>query len=64
MDSTVRRFDSLSQADDADVEYYASLTPRERLEILFELIATYRGPHDENSQGFERVYRVDELEQG
>jgi hypothetical protein len=62
VDSTIQRFDSLSQADDADTKYYAGLTPEQRLEVLFELIAMQRDSLDENSQRFERVYRVTELE--
>ena len=62
MDSQIQRFDSLAQADEAEADYYAGLTPTERLEILFELIATYQENNGEDSQGFERVYRVVELE--
>ena len=61
MDLTIRRFNSLSDADSAEAEYYASLTPEERLNILFELIEMHRRSQDEDSEGFERIYRVDEL---
>ena len=64
MDLTIQRFDNLFDADEAEAEYYARLTPEERLSILFELIAMHRDSLDENSQRFERVYRVDELERG
>ena len=64
MDSSIRRFDSLSEADAAETEYYASLTPAERLEILFELVEMYRSTHREDSERLERVYCVDELERG
>jgi hypothetical protein len=63
VDSTIRRFDSPGEADDAEIEYYAHLTPLERLELLFELIASFQKTHSEDSAGFERVYRIDELEQ-
>jgi len=62
MDSMIRRYDSLAEADAAEAEYYASLAPQERLEILFELIEMYRTTHGEDSERLERVYRVDELE--
>ena len=61
VDSTVRRFDSFAEADDADTEYYALLRPEERLEILFDLIAMFRETHGEDSERLERVYRIDEL---
>ena len=64
MDSTIQRFDSLSEADEAEAEYYARLTPEQRLEILFELIAMHTDSIDEDSQRLERVYRVTELERG
>lgn len=62
MDSTVRRFNSFAEADEAEADYYAQLTPAQRLEILFDLIATYRDTHGETSERLERIYRVDELE--
>jgi hypothetical protein len=61
MDLTIRRFETLSDADSAEAEYYASLTPEERLNILFELIKMYRSSQGEDSERFERIYRVDEL---
>ena len=42
MDFSIRRFESLAEADSAEAEYYASLTPEERLNILLELIEMYR----------------------
>jgi hypothetical protein len=56
-DLSIRRFETLSQADSAESECYASLTPEERLNILLELIGMYQCNQGENSQGFERVYR-------
>ena len=61
MDLTIRRFETLTEADSAEAEYYASLTPEERLNILLDLIAMYRSNQGEDSERFERVYRVDEL---
>lgn len=61
MDLPVKRYDSLAEADEADRRYYASLTPEERLEILLDLIATYRSNFLGTSERLERVYRVDEL---
>jgi hypothetical protein len=61
MDYVIRRYDSLAEADSAEAQYYGSLTPEERLDILFDLIESYRSANGEGSKGFERVYRVDEL---
>jgi hypothetical protein len=55
MDYTVHKFTSHEEADKADREYYRSLTPERRLEILLELVRTYS---DASSQGLKRVYRV------
>ena len=52
----VRVFHSFQESEKADREYYLSLSPEQRMEILFELIA--RGQPDEPEQGFERVYRI------
>ena len=64
MDFSMRRFETLSEADSAEAEYYASLTPEERLNILLELIEMYRSNQGEDSERLERVYRVDELSRG
>ena len=62
MDSTIRRFNSFAEADEAEADYYACLTPEQRLEILFDLIETYRDNIGETSDRLERIYRVVELE--
>ena len=56
-------YSSFEEEEKATREYYLSLTPRERLEILLELIEQSRDPNDEASQGFQRVYRVTQLSQ-
>jgi hypothetical protein len=61
MEKVLRVFDSFDDADRADDEYYASLTPQERVDILLDLIAAYRESLGEAGQRFERVYRVVEL---
>jgi hypothetical protein len=61
MNSRIERFDSFAAADEAEAAYYASLTPEQRLEVLFELIASFQESQGEDSRGFERVYRLDEL---
>jgi hypothetical protein len=54
-------FTSFAAADRADDEYYASLAPDERVEILLEMIAAHRESEGEASTRLERVYRVTEL---
>lgn len=61
MEKVARVFRSFADADKADVEYYQSLAPRERLDILGELIARAH-PH-EVEQRFERVYRIINLKE-
>jgi hypothetical protein len=61
MEKEIRSFGSMADADDADVAYYASLTPEERLELLLELIARYSEAQGEAAKGFARVHRVIEL---
>lgn len=38
----VRKFSSHAESDRADREYYLSLTPLQRMEIMLELVARYR----------------------
>lgn len=59
MEREFRKFDSFAASDEAERAYYQSLTPRERMEILFELIEQWQG--DEAAKGLERVYRVAQL---
>ncbi|HEY2158927.1 MAG TPA: hypothetical protein VGH33_25075 [Isosphaeraceae bacterium] len=59
MEKVVHIARSFEEADRADREYYQSLTPLQRLEILFEL--NRRWPKDEHAQhpeGFARVCRI------
>jgi hypothetical protein len=62
MEPEVRIFDSFEDAERADAEYYASLTPKERVDVLLDLVENYRrslGPADR----FERVCRVTDLQE-
>ena len=62
MERIVRQFDSHAEADAADRAYYLSLTPGQRLDILFDLVRLYREEHG-CSERLERVYRIVELSQ-
>ena len=60
--STRKRYSaSFSSFEEADDEYYASLTPQERVDILLDMIAAYRESLGETGERLERVYRVIEL---
>ncbi len=64
MERRAKVYSSFEEEEKATREYYLSLTPQERLDILLELIEQSRDPNDEASQRFERVYRVTQLSQG
>ena len=61
VDRFLLTFDNPLQADEADREYYASLSSQERLNIVVELVDRYLSTHGEAAERFERVLRVDEL---
>lgn len=61
MDKVLKSFTSFEEAEQADVEYYASLTPQARVDLLLDLVAAHRESLGETASRFERVYRVVEL---
>jgi len=61
MQKVARVFSSFAESEKADLAYYRSLRPDQRMEILFELIA--RAQPDETEQRLERVYRIVKLAQ-
>jgi hypothetical protein len=61
VEKTARVFRSFEEAERADREFYRSLTPPERLDILLDLVRENR-PADETERRLERVYRIVELE--
>ena len=63
MDRVVRVFRSFEDADEADDEFYADLTPDERLDILFELVERHRSALGKAASGLERVHCIIELSQ-
>ena len=64
MRERIRILDSFEAADGADDEYYASLAPQERLDILLDLIASYQELLGDTAKRLERVHRVVELAEG
>jgi hypothetical protein len=53
----IRVFNSFAEADEAEYEYYRSLSGNEKLEMMLEIMA----PAYEAAPRFERVYRVIEI---
>jgi len=62
MERTVRRFDSVEAAEEAEIEADLAMSPQQRVAIVFEL--QERIYPDAAQQGFERVYRITERERG
>lgn len=60
MEKTVKAFKSFEEAEEADIEYYRSLSPAQRVDILLILRDQYSPYDDELTQGFERVCRITE----
>lgn len=58
MEKVVRVFKSFEEAEAADRAYYRSLTPEQRLEILFELITPDEGCDEAPEERLQRVYRI------
>jgi len=61
LDRTVAKFSSHEQAAKADLEYYRSLTPQQRVDILFDLMENLRKEGGAAAERFERVYRIVKL---
>ena len=58
MEKVVRKFKTHAEADRADREYYRTLTPGQRVDILLQLIDDYYGPQHR----LERVCRITKRE--
>jgi len=57
MDKVVRKFRSFEEADDADYEYYRTLSGNEKLQLLLDLIM----PEKPDAAVIERSARVHPL---
>jgi hypothetical protein len=64
MEPVVAKFRTHREAEEATREYYRRLTPAERLEILFELVARARKEEDAADIRVSPVYRIVELTRG
>lgn len=63
MEKVVRQFRSHQEAEEADIEYYRSLTPEQRLEILYTLVEQSLDPNDPNARRLQKVVRKVPLEE-
>ena len=59
MEIIARKFSSLSESDRADREFYRSLTPEQRLDILLDLMAAAQKTEDDKK--LVREYRIVKL---
>ena len=57
MEKTIRVFKSFEEAETADREYYRSLTPAERIQIVLMLRERYRASN-KLPNNFQRVCRI------
>ena len=64
MKPVVAKFTTFDEAEKATRDYYRSLTPKERLEILFQLREMALEGNDAPSGRLASVYRVAELKRG
>jgi hypothetical protein len=63
VERTIAIFRSFAEADEAEAEYYASLSPRERVDLLLDMIQRYTESSGEAANRLERVYRIVKLSQ-
>ena len=61
VERVIQLYRSFEAADQADDQFYANLTPEERLDLLLELVERHRGALGETASRFERVCRITEL---
>lgn len=61
VDRVVQIFRSFEDADEADDQFYAELTPEARLDMLLELVQRHRSALGEAASRLERVHRIAEL---
>lgn len=56
MERVARKFQSHAESDEADREHYRSLTPEQRIEVMFALCLGWTG--DQDADAFPRLSRV------
>ena len=63
MERRIAVFRGFDEAERADEEYYAALTPQQCVDLLLELIAAHTEELGGAAEGLARVHRVVELSQ-
>jgi hypothetical protein len=63
MERVAQVFSSVADAERSDEEYYANLSPSERVDILLDLIEQHRSSLGAAADRFERVCRMTQLSQ-
>ena len=58
MQKVISKYSSFKEAEQAETEYYNSLTMRERMDIFFQILKTYNDIHYPNNARLERVARI------
>ena len=58
MERVVTRFRSREEAEEAEHQYYARLSPKERVDLLLELVAQASEATDEAESRLARVCRI------
>lgn len=58
MEKIVRKFKTFEDAERHEWEFYRSLAPQQRLDMLLQIIKDHDG---EVEEGFKRVYRITKL---
>jgi hypothetical protein len=61
MEKVVAIYDSFEAADRADREFYAKLTPDQRVQMAVDLLDLFEVSTDGAPQRLERIYRIVEL---
>lgn len=64
MDPVIAKFRTHAEADEATLDYYRSLTPEQRLAIVFELRRRVHPDDDDADARMALVYRVSRLQEG
>lgn len=64
VERVVQVFSSFEEADQADLDFYASLSPKERVDMLLDLVNRYRESLGEAASRLERIHRVTEFPPG
>ncbi|MGC6425423.1 MAG: hypothetical protein ACON5H_00320 [Akkermansiaceae bacterium] len=57
---SIAKHRSFQAADDADIAYYRSLSPEQRMDILLDLIKAHTQPNEPQERR-QRVYRIIKL---